>query len=45
VALRRLARTLGGDLSAAEPARVLRVPGTTNFKLYGTPRPVQLVRV
>jgi hypothetical protein len=42
-ALRRLARTLGGDLSAAEPARILRIPGTTNFKAkYGAPRPVRL---
>jgi hypothetical protein len=41
--LRRLAAAVGGDLSAAEPARVLRVPGTRNHKPeYGTPR---LVRV
>jgi Primase C terminal 1 (PriCT-1) len=41
--LRRLGRALGGDLSAAEPARVLRVPGTFNHKPeYGTPRPVVL---
>lgn len=41
--LRRLAYALGGDLSAAEPARVLRVPGTLNVKPeYGTPRPVHL---
>jgi hypothetical protein len=30
--LRRLALRFGGDLSAAEPARVLRIPGTMNFK-------------
>jgi len=30
--LRRLAHHLGGDMTAAEPARVLRVPGTTNHK-------------
>jgi hypothetical protein len=43
-ALRRLARTLGGDLSAAEPARILRLPGTVNFKpTYGTPRRVSLI--
>lgn len=37
--LRRLAHALGGDLAAAEPARVLRVPGTLNFK-YTPPRRV-----
>lgn len=37
--LRRLALALGGDLSAAEPARILRVPGTLNHK-YAPPRPV-----
>jgi len=37
--LRRLAVALGGDLAAAEPARVLRVPGTLNCKPeYGAPR-------
>jgi len=30
--LRRLALALGGDLASAEPARILRVPGTLNFK-------------
>jgi hypothetical protein len=41
--LRRLAFALGGDLAAAEPARVLRVPGTLNRKPeYGAPRPVAL---
>src|SRR5262249_51166826 len=30
--LRRTARALHGDLAAAEAARVLRVPGTLNFK-------------
>jgi hypothetical protein len=30
--LRRLAHALGADLSAAESARVLRVPGTVNYK-------------
>lgn len=39
--LRRLARALGGDLSAAEPARVLRIPGTLNHK-YTPPRPVTI---
>lgn len=39
--LRRLALALGGDLSSAEPARVLRIPRTLNHKPeYGTPRPV-----
>jgi hypothetical protein len=42
-ALRGLAVILGGDLSAAEPAHVLRLPGTLNGKPeYGTPRPVVL---
>jgi hypothetical protein len=41
--LRRLAVALGGDLASAEPARVLRVPGTFNGKPeYGAPRPVVL---
>lgn len=41
--LRRLAVALGGDMAAAEPARVLRLPGTLNRKpQYGEPRPVVL---
>jgi hypothetical protein len=41
--LRRLAAALEGDRSAAEPARVLRLPGTRNHKAkYGTPRPVTI---
>jgi hypothetical protein len=41
--LRRLASALGGDLAAAEPARVLRVPGSRNHKPdYETPRPVTI---
>jgi RepB DNA-primase from phage plasmid len=40
-ALRKLAHFLGGDLAAAEPARILRVPGTLNHK-YKPPRPVQV---
>lgn len=41
--LRRLAHAVGGDLSAAEAARILRVPGTMNYKRdYTTPRPVVL---
>lgn len=39
--LRRLAVALGGDLAAAEPARVLRLPGSVNHK-YDPPRPVTL---
>ncbi len=31
-ALRRLAQHLGADMAAAEPARILRPPGTRNFK-------------
>ncbi|MBI3781164.1 MAG: hypothetical protein HY278_08935, partial [candidate division NC10 bacterium] len=41
--LRRLAIALGGDLAAAEPARVLRVPGTLNQK-YTPPREVLVER-
>ncbi len=37
--LRRLALALGGDLASAEPARILRVPGTLNHK-YTPPRRV-----
>ena len=41
--LRRLAAALGGDLAAAEPARILRVPGTWNRKPdYSPARLVQL---
>lgn len=39
--LRRLARYVSGDLAAAEPARILRVPGTLNHKH----RPPVLVRI
>jgi hypothetical protein len=39
--LRRLARAVAADLDAAEPARVLRVPGTFNHK-YNPPRSVNL---
>lgn len=39
VLLRRLAYFLGADRAAAEPARVLRVPGSSNFK-YDPPRQV-----
>jgi hypothetical protein len=39
--LQRLATALGADLGAAEPARILRVPGTRNHK-YDPPRPVIL---
>lgn len=42
ILLRDLAKAVGGDLSAAEPARILRLPGTLNHK-YDPPRPVQLV--
>jgi primase-like protein/DNA primase RepB-like protein len=41
--LRRLASGLGGDPRAAEPARILRVPGTVNYKPdYPTPPVVTL---
>jgi Protein of unknown function (DUF3631)/RepB DNA-primase from phage plasmid len=39
--LRRLAATLGGDPSATDVARVLRVPGSTNAKY----RPGRVVRI
>lgn len=41
--LRRLALYLGGDLAAAEPARILRVPGTENYR-YEPSRLVRLER-
>jgi putative DNA primase/helicase len=41
--LRALATAVGGDLKSAEPARILRLPGTFNHKPdYGEPRPVVL---
>jgi len=39
--LRRLAACVEGDLTAAEPARVLRLPGTANHK-YQPARPVMI---
>lgn len=39
---RRLAAHLGGDLTAADLARVLRPPMTVSFK-YDPPRPVRLI--
>jgi hypothetical protein len=39
--LRKLTVAVGGDLGAAEPARVLRVPCTQNHK-YDPPRAVEL---
>jgi hypothetical protein len=39
--LRRLARALGADTGSAEPAHILRVPRTVNFK-YTPKRPVVL---
>ena len=41
---RRLARALGGDLAATDPARVLRPAGTRNYK-HEPPRPVVCVRL
>jgi hypothetical protein len=41
--LRALAIKLGGDLGAATPERILRVPGTLNYK-YTPPRPVTLTQ-
>jgi hypothetical protein len=44
VALRRLAHHLDGDMVSAEPARVLRPPGTRNHK-HAPPAPVECVRL
>lgn len=41
--LRRLAKYFQADLSAAEPARILRLPDTLNFK-YDPPRKVTMER-
>ena len=42
--LRRLVAAFDGDRACVDVARILRVPGTKNFKPeYGTPRPVRLV--
>jgi hypothetical protein len=44
--LRALATRLGADLAAAEPARVLRLPGSYNVKPeYGAPRLVRIERL
>lgn len=46
--LRRLAKHIGDvvDEAVSEPARILRIPGSLNFKSeYGEPRPVVLERV
>ncbi len=44
--LRRLAAYFTSDVYVAEVARVLRVPGTLNYKAkYGEPRPVVLERL
>ncbi len=40
--LRRLSTYLGADEKSSDPARVLRLPGTFNYK-YDAPRPVVLV--
>lgn len=40
---KRIAHALGADMQATEPARILRPPGTSNYKAaYGNPRPVEL---
>ena len=41
--LRRLAHAVGGDICAAEPARILRLPGSQNHK-YDPPRPGRALR-
>lgn len=40
-AIARLTHAVGGDPNATDPARILRVPGTKNFKV-APPRPVTL---
>jgi len=42
--LRQLARRLEGDVKSAEPAHVLRVPGTMNHK-YSPPRRVEIEKM
>lgn len=42
---RRLAFHLGGDLNCCDPARIMRPPGTLNFKDRDNPKPVEAVRV
>lgn len=39
---RRIVHAVGGDMAATDPARILRVPGTYNFKT-GEPRPVRVL--
>jgi hypothetical protein len=41
---RRLAHRLGADMRATDPARILRVPGTLNFK-HDPPVPVECTRL
>ncbi len=41
LALRQLAKRLEGDMRSAEPAHVLRIPGTMNHK-YSPPRMVEI---
>jgi hypothetical protein len=42
--LRKLAIKLGGDITAAEPVRILRIPGTFNNK-YSPPRAVEVINL
>lgn len=50
--LQRLVLAIGGDLTrahacpkATDCARILRLPGTFNLKIEGTPRPVRVLRL
>jgi hypothetical protein len=43
IALRRLAEHVGGDPSVAEISRVMRIPGTTNYKRK-QPAPVRVLK-
>jgi len=42
---RKLAAAIGGDSRATDAARILRPPGTANFKRVDAPRPVTVERV
>ena len=41
--LQELARSLGGDLQSAEPARLLRAPNTINWKDVKKPKPCKVL--
>jgi hypothetical protein len=41
---RRIAQQLSGDMNSCDAARILRIPGTKNYK-YTPPRPVKITRM